>query len=178
MTDLFHRPATDVAALLRTGDVSARDLTEQLLERIDKLNPTVNAVVETDRDAALRAAAEADDALARGGPLGPLHGVPITVKVADIFLCPAAFTAAFRHPEGGSIGTPDGERSYHDIGLWIAHAALAGLPVVSAPIGWTPGGLPVGAQLIGPRHGDDTAITCAELAAQVVGGFVAPGVAG
>jgi amidase len=450
MTDLFHRPATDVAALLRTGALSARDLTAQLLDRIDVVNPTVNAVVETDRDAALHAAAEADDALARGGPLGPLHGVPITVKEAfpvtglrhtwgdpafaghratrdalvvnrlraagatiigttnvahlladttrttnpvygpttnphdptrtpggssggsaaalasgltfleyasdlagsiripaafcgvyglrptpgtvpltgfqppnqtagpdemsflsvvgplarsaadlrvalnvtggpagpeagvyswrlapsrlgrlngfrvgvvldhpaapvtgevgsalsdavdafakagativtgwpeevdpvaqgesfgfqvgqffafnggdpgfasvaevveqhrrrmaaraawdryfedvDVFLCPAACTVA--------MPTVDGERSHHEMGFWIAQVALAGLPVVSAPVGRAVGGLPVGAQIVGPRHGDDTAITFADHAADVVGGFVAPGVAG
>jgi amidase len=450
MTDLFHRPATDVAALVRAGALSARELTAQLLDRVDAVNPTVNAVVETDRDAALHAAAEADDALARGGPLGPLHGVPITVKEAfpvtglrhtwggpafashratrdalvvhrlraagatiigttnvaqlladttrttnpvygpttnphdptrtpggssggsaaalasgltfleygsdlagsiripaafcgvyglrptpgtvpltgfhppnqtagpdemsflsvvgplarsaadlrvalnvtggpagpeaeayswrlapsryeclngfrvgvvldhpaapvtgevggalsdavdafakagatvvpgwpedvdpvaqgesfgfqvgqffafnggdpgfaslaevveqhrrrmaaraawdryfedvDVFLCPAACTVA--------MPTLDGERSYHEMGFWIAPAALAGLPVVSAPVGRAVGGLPVGAQIVGPRHGDDTAITFAERAADVVGGFVAPGVAG
>jgi amidase len=91
----------------------------------------------------------------------------------DVFLCPATFTAAFPHPV-----TPDAERAHHQLAFWIAPASLAGLPAVIAPIGRTPGGLPVGAQIIGPRHEDDTAITFAELAAEVVGGFTAPPVAG
>src|SRR5690242_4733132 len=82
----------------------------------------------------------------------------------DAFLCPTAVTAAF----------PDGERPAEALGFWIAHAALAGLPALSAPVGRTRGGLPVGAQVIGPRFEDDTAITFAELATEVVGGYAPP----
>ena len=96
----------------------------------------------------------------------------------DVFVCPTAFTAAFPHPEQDTIPTPHGERPYHELGFWIAHASLAGLPAVSAPVGHTPGGLPVGAQIVGPRHDDDTAITFAELATEVVGGFIPPPVSG
>ena len=92
----------------------------------------------------------------------------------DVFLCPTVFTAAFPHTENHTITTPDGERLYEDLGFWIAHASLAGLPALSAPVGHTPGGLPVGAQVVGPRHEDDTAVTFAELAADVVGGFTPP----
>jgi amidase len=79
----------------------------------------------------------------------------------DVFLCPAAFTAAFPH----------GDSPHQALGFWIAPASLAGLPALSAPVGLTPGGMPVGAQVLGPRHEDDTAITFAELAADVVGGY-------
>jgi len=96
----------------------------------------------------------------------------------DVFFCPTAFTAAFPHPEHDTISTPEGERPYNELGFWIAHASLAGLPALSAPVGHTPGGLPVGAQIVGPRHEDDTAITFAELAAEVVGGFTPPPVTG
>jgi amidase len=85
-----------------------------------------------------------------------------------VFLCPTTFTAAFPH----------GEHRSEELGFWIAHASLAGLPALNAPIGRTPGGLPVGAQVVGPRYEDDTAITFAELAAEVVGGFTPPPVAG
>jgi len=91
----------------------------------------------------------------------------------DAFLCPATFTTAFPHPVDA-----DAERIHHQLAFWIAHASLAGLPAMSAPIGHTPGGLPVGAQIIGPPHEDDTPITFAELAAEVVGGYTAPPVAG
>ncbi len=93
----------------------------------------------------------------------------------DVFLCPTNFTAAFPHnPERHAISTPEGDRPYDEQGFWTAQPALPGLPAVSAPFGFTPSGLPVGAQLVGPAHEDDTAITFAELAADVVGGFVAP----
>lgn len=90
----------------------------------------------------------------------------------DVLLCPATCTTAFPH-----LG-PDDERPYRELGFWIAHASLAGLPALSAPAGRAPGGLPVGVQILGPRHEDDTAITFAELAAEVIGGFTPPPVAG
>lgn len=96
----------------------------------------------------------------------------------DVFLCPTAFTAAFPHPEHHVITTAEGDRSYNELGFWIAHASLAGLPALSAPVGRTAGGLPVGGQIVGPRYEDDTAITFAELAAEIIGGFTPPPVTG
>ena len=83
----------------------------------------------------------------------------------DVFLCPTSFTAAFPHDdrpfeERTIDGTP-----YDAQGFWISHASLTGLPAVNMPVGPTATGLPVGAQVIGPFHEDDTAITFAELAA-------------
>jgi amidase len=96
----------------------------------------------------------------------------------DVLLCPVSFTTAFPHDdrpfEQRTIATPEGERPYGDQAFWVSHAALPGLPAVAAPIGRTPGGLPVGAQLIGPLHEDDTAITAAELLADLVGGYEPP----
>jgi amidase len=96
----------------------------------------------------------------------------------DIFLCPANFTAAFPHDtrpfEQRMISTPEGDRPYDNQPFWISHASLTGLPAVSVPVGRTAGGLPVGAQIIGPIFEDDTAITFAELLAGVVGGFEPP----
>jgi amidase len=74
--------AVEAAALIRRGERSSRELTELVLKRVDAVNPGVNAVVEPRRERALREAAAADRAIARGEPLGPLHGVPITVKEA------------------------------------------------------------------------------------------------
>ena len=97
---------------------------------------------------------------------------------ADAFLCPVNFTAAFPHDlrpfEERAIATPQGERSYNDQAFWVSHASLAGLPAVAAPIGRTPGGLPVGAQVVGPLYEDDTAITFAELVSDVIGGYEPP----
>jgi amidase len=96
----------------------------------------------------------------------------------DVFLCPVNFTPAFPHDprpfEARTIWTPDGERPYDNQPFWVSHASLPGLPAVAAPIGRTPGGLPVGAQILGPLHEDDTAITFAELLGDVIGGYEPP----
>jgi amidase len=96
----------------------------------------------------------------------------------DVFVCPASFTAAFPHDqrpfEQRTITTPEGERPYTNQAFWVAHASLAGLPAVVAPIGRTRSGLPVGAQIIGPLYEDDTAITFAEQLAEVIGGYAPP----
>ena len=96
----------------------------------------------------------------------------------DVFLCPANFTAAFPHdsrpfPER-TISTPEGDRPYDNQPFWVSHASVVGLPAVVAPVGLTRGGLPVGAQIIGPMYEDDTAITFAELLGDVVGGYERP----
>jgi amidase len=96
----------------------------------------------------------------------------------DVLLCPTNFTAAFPHDarpfDERTIATADGERSYAEQPFWIAHASLAGLPALAAPVGRTPRGLPVGVQVVGPPFEDDTAITFAELLEDVTGGFQPP----
>jgi amidase len=96
----------------------------------------------------------------------------------DVFLCPASFTTAFPHDprpfQDRTIATPEGERPYADQVFWVAQPALPGLPAVAAPIGRSAAGLPVGAQVVGPLHEDDTAITVAELLAEVAGGYQPP----
>lgn len=87
----------------------------------------------------------------------------------DVFVCPTSFTTAFPHDdrpfEDRTIMTSYGEQRYDAQVFWIAHASLTGLPALSMPIGVTPTGLPVGMQVIGPWHEDDTAVTFAELLA-------------
>ncbi|MGH8824670.1 MAG: amidase family protein [Jiangellaceae bacterium] len=96
----------------------------------------------------------------------------------DVFLCPVNFTPAFPHDtrpfDQRTIMTPEGERPYDDQPFWISHASLPGLPAVTAPVGRTAGGLPVGAQIVGPLFEDHTAITFAELLADLIGGFESP----
>lgn len=98
--------------------------------------------------------------------------------VADVFLCPVNFTPAFPHDarpfEERTIATPEGEQPYNDQAFWVSHASLPGLPAVAAPVGRTPGGLPVGVQVVGPLYEDDTAITFAELLEDVMGGYHPP----
>ncbi|WP_299953470.1 amidase [uncultured Modestobacter sp.] len=78
--DLCTRPATELAAMLRAREVSARELLDAHLARIDRLNPELNAIVTLDPEGARAAADAADAALAAGEPVGPLHGLPVAHK--------------------------------------------------------------------------------------------------
>jgi amidase len=68
--------------MVRSGQISSRELTKLALARIDAINPSLNAVVELRPEAALREAAAAYEITARGEAMGPLHGVPVTIKEA------------------------------------------------------------------------------------------------
>jgi amidase len=78
--ELWQLGACELAALVARREVSVREVVAAHLERIDAVNPTVNAVTTDLADQALTAADERDRELERGGPVGPLHGVPVTVK--------------------------------------------------------------------------------------------------
>ncbi|MEX0758845.1 MAG: amidase [Tistlia sp.] len=69
-----------LSALYRTREVSPVEVTRQLLERISALNPQINAFVATTENRAQAAAAASEMRWRQGAPLGPLDGVPITVK--------------------------------------------------------------------------------------------------
>ncbi|MFJ9851125.1 amidase [Streptomyces sp. NPDC101150] len=75
--------AIQVAELIRNRELSATEAVQASLDRIELLNPAVNAFVTVCRDEALAAAERADRAVASGAELGPLHGVPIGVKDLD-----------------------------------------------------------------------------------------------
>ena len=75
-------PAHELARAVRDGEVSSRELLDGFVDRVERLNAPVNAVVTLDVERARAAAANADAARARGDTLGPLHGLPITVKDA------------------------------------------------------------------------------------------------
>jgi aspartyl-tRNA(Asn)/glutamyl-tRNA(Gln) amidotransferase subunit A len=80
----FRRVAlTDLAADVRSGKRSAHELVTHALERIEALNPKVNAFVAVDDDGALQAASRVDEAVAEGRDPGPLAGIPIGVKDLD-----------------------------------------------------------------------------------------------
>ena len=80
MYDLTSCSAAELARRIRVRDVSAVDVLEAHLNRIDRWNPAVNAVVTLNTEQARERAEAADDALDRGEVWGPLHGVPFTVK--------------------------------------------------------------------------------------------------
>jgi amidase len=80
MTELWRRSATELAQLIAARQASSAEVVEAHLARIAAINPKLNAVVRVLADGARAAAAAADRKVAAGEPLGPLHGVPITVK--------------------------------------------------------------------------------------------------
>lgn len=78
--NLALRPAIEQSQMLMERQVSARELLDLCLEQYSRHNDTLNAVVVTQLELARADAGAADQALARGMPLGPLHGLPMTVK--------------------------------------------------------------------------------------------------
>jgi amidase len=78
--DVCFRPATELAGMIRARTISARELLDAHLDRIDRFNPSVNAVVTLDAEGARAAADAADAALAAGEDVGPLHGLPVAHK--------------------------------------------------------------------------------------------------
>ncbi len=79
--ELWRRGASDLARAIRTKEASSREVVQAHLDRIAQVNRSVNAVTQILDKTALEAAGAADAALARGENVGPLHGVPFTVKV-------------------------------------------------------------------------------------------------
>ena len=78
--DLCFKTATELAGLIRSKELSARQVMEAHLQQIERVNPAVNAIVTLLPERAMQAAAAADEALARGQDVGPLHGLPVAHK--------------------------------------------------------------------------------------------------
>ncbi|MBY6005236.1 amidase family protein [Salipiger bermudensis] len=78
---LWSLPATQIAALVRSGAVSATEVAAAALERLEAVNPAINAVVEYRPDEVLAAASRIDTMIAAGEDPGHLAGVPVTIKV-------------------------------------------------------------------------------------------------
>jgi amidase len=72
--------AVEMARRLRAKEISARDVMAAHLDRIERLNPRLNAIVTLDAERAMDRAARADESLARGETVGPLHGLPVAHK--------------------------------------------------------------------------------------------------
>jgi aspartyl-tRNA(Asn)/glutamyl-tRNA(Gln) amidotransferase subunit A len=77
---IHYLDATALAALIRTRQLSSRQVVQAHLDRVEAVNPPINAVVTLMVEAALKGADAADRAVADGAPLGPLHGVPFSIK--------------------------------------------------------------------------------------------------
>jgi amidase len=81
MQDLWRLSAADLAALVKSKKVSAKEAATAALARLDAVNPKLNAVVDHRPDDVLKQAAAVDARIARGEDPGVLAGVPVTVKV-------------------------------------------------------------------------------------------------
>jgi amidase len=79
--ELWRWDAMSLAQSIRKRKVSSREAVAACLARLESVNPSVNAVVVTLAAEAMALADRADDELAKGGALGPLHGVPVTTKI-------------------------------------------------------------------------------------------------
>lgn len=95
MTEAWELGITEASGLLRRGELSAAELVESVIGRLEATEDSVHAWVHVDRLGARNAARAADNSAARGEFLGPLHGIPLGVKdVIDVRGMPA---------EGGSL---------------------------------------------------------------------------
>ncbi len=96
MNELCQLSASAMALVVRKKEVSSVELIDAHLEQIERVNPVLNAVVLSAADRAREEAKAADIATGRGGELGPLHGVPMTIK--DCFDTAGLITT------GGTLG--------------------------------------------------------------------------
>lgn len=80
MDSLTYRSAVEMARMIRDKKISPVELVQAHLDRIERLNPQLNAFVSVDSARALEAARKAEAAVLQGATVGPLHGVPVTIK--------------------------------------------------------------------------------------------------
>ena len=78
--DLCAAPATELARLIRSRELSATELLTAVLARIEEVNPAINAIVTLAAEQAAGVAADLDTQAAHGSFAGPLHGLPIAIK--------------------------------------------------------------------------------------------------
>ncbi len=97
--------ATQAAELVARGELAATELVASCLRRADEVDGALNALVARDDEAALAAAAQIDDAIARGEPLGPLAGLPLAVK--DIHATAGLVTSYGAEPYANFVAERD-----------------------------------------------------------------------
>ncbi|HEY7094063.1 MAG TPA: amidase family protein, partial [Ktedonobacterales bacterium] len=117
---LIQMSAGGLAAAIARGEVSAAEAVEAHIERIEQVNGALNAVVVKRYDEARAEARAADEKRARGEPLGPLHGVPITIKEhLDLTGTPSTFGLSSR---ASILATQDD--------AWVARVRAAGATIL------------------------------------------------
>ena len=99
MAELIFESAVSLAGMIRNRQVSSVEVVQAHLDRIEAVSPTLNAVVVVLAESALGRARQLDAELSQGGVIGPLHGVPVTIKDA---VSTAGVTTT-----GGTLGRAD-----------------------------------------------------------------------
>jgi amidase len=154
ITDLWRRSATDLAEAIRSKHISSAEVVEAHLRRIEAVNPSVNAVTVVLSEQASQAAKAADRAVASGGELPPLHGVPFTVKEnIDLAGTPTshgvkALAGAYPGLDAPNVervraagAIPIGRTNCPDLGIrWHTNSELRGATVSPWDRSRTPGG--------------------------------------
>ena len=80
MTQLSYKSAEELSKMILEKEISSLELLEYYVSRVEKFNPDINAIIVKDYENAKKAAVNADDLLSKGNIMGPLHGVPMTIK--------------------------------------------------------------------------------------------------
>ncbi|CAN5556649.1 amidase family protein [soil metagenome] len=154
MSELWELGAGELAERIRAGALTSREVLDAHLARVEAVNPRLNAIVRVLADEAREAADAADRAVAAGGPVGRLHGVPFTVKEnVDLAGTPtthglSALADAVADRDAPSVermraagGIPFARTNLPDLGLRIhTHSDLHGATVNPWDPGVTPGG--------------------------------------
>ena len=78
--DLGFLPATELAPMIRTKRISPVEVMSTIIKRIERLEPKINAMAAFGPELAMERARKAEEALMKGGTIGPLHGLPVTIK--------------------------------------------------------------------------------------------------
>jgi amidase len=152
--ELWTHGAADLASAMRARHVSSRQVLEAHIARVAAVNPRVNAITAVLETEARAAADAADEALQRGDAVGPLHGVPVSVKVnIDVAGTPTtdgmpAFANALPTGDAPLVATlraagaiPFARTNMPDLGLrWHTDSALHGATLNPWDPALTPGG--------------------------------------
>lgn len=104
-TELCYLPATELAAKVRAKEISPTEVVEAVLARIDEINPKINAYCTIDAAGARASASAVEAALQRGDPVGPLAGVPVSIK--DIVITKGIRTTRGSRLYADSVPTED-----------------------------------------------------------------------
>ena len=80
MSELAFKTATELAAMIKSKEIGAEELLDHYIDRVERYNPSLNAIIVMDVERGRERARQADAALAKGEVWGPLHGVPMTIK--------------------------------------------------------------------------------------------------